>query len=141
VRVTRSSLTLLNISFTSATITPPLLSLLVHNTPSMHAFYSCGRSLPHDCARAHEVLQWPLLHTLSIGCQQRSSDTLGINGHSLQVRVLYHIWLWFWCCTMWRACVLQLVGDSTLLRLLPSSLLLLHIDLSGALQQQAVLLL
>ena len=83
---TRSSLTLLNISFTSASINSPLLTRLVRNTPSMRAFYCCGRSLPHDAGN-NEALQWRQLHTMSIGCQQRSCATVGSSGHSLQVGV------------------------------------------------------
>ncbi len=84
-RVTRSSLTLLNISYTRAQVDSlSLFRALVHNTPEMREFYCCGVSLP--CSSHSRDLdsgqQWAHLLTLSAGCQK--------NGHCLspQVRIL-----------------------------------------------------
>ncbi len=68
-----SSLTQLNISYTSASIQKTSdFRLLVRKTPEMRAFYCCGVSLPCDSRDSGDPLLWPHLHTLSINCQKPS---------------------------------------------------------------------
>lgn len=84
---TRSSLTLLNISYTSAKIhSPSLFRLLVCCTPELREFYCCGLSLPYLAhARARDGAErWSQLRTLSAGCQR--------NSHSFSDQVYLFFW-------------------------------------------------
>ncbi len=129
-RVARSSLTLLNISYTSATLdSQSLFRLLVRNTPEMREFYCCGLSLPSRTHGHHpgSTERWAQLRTLSAACQknyfcQSPQVLVVVCSQVSSLTLLVHL----------RQLRRQLVDDRALLRLLDCSRLLLHLDLGCA---------